>query len=312
MSEQAVACRSAKARQKALIIALILMGVAGWSNMNVAAPITFNTALPVAEGEFIAREQLIISQSGNDPGGSDRDRTAKAAVSILGYGVNNKVAVFGVLPYRDNVLKVTVAGQRQARTASGFGDLTVFGRYTLVKRDWPGRNFRVAPFGGIEAPTGEDDKRDAFGLLPASVQVGSGSWDPFGGVVLTYQTLNYQVDGQFSYKANNEANDFEAGDITRFDASLQYRLLPRKFSGGLPDFLYGVIEASWIHQQKNRLNGVADPDSGGARLFLTPGLQYVSKRWIAEAAVQLPVSQNLNGSALENDTIARLSVRFNF
>ncbi len=295
-----------------LVLTLLVISTLSWTAPVEPAPITFNTALPVAEGEFIVRAQFIVSQSGDDPSGADRDRKAKAALSVLGYGVNSKLAVFGVLPYRDNELEVTVGGQRQTRTASGFGDLSVFGRYTVVKRDWPGRNFRVAPFAGVKAPTGDDDKRDAIGLLPASVQVGSGSWDPFAGVVLTYQTLNYQIDGQFSYQAKNEANGFEAGDVARLDASLQYRLLPRKFSGGLPDFVYAVIETNLIYQQENRLNGISNLNSGGSRLFLTPGLQYVSKRWIAEAALQLPVSQNLNGSALENDYIGRLSVRFNF
>lgn len=294
------------------VLVLLLLSVTGWTAQVHSAPITFNTALPVAEEEFIAREQLIVNQSGDDPSGADRDRTENAAVSVLGYGINSKLALFGVLPYRDIDLKVTVGGQRLARTASGFGDLTVFGRYILVQQDGPGRNFRVAPYAGIKAPTGDDDQRDNFGRLPASVQVGSGSWDPFAGVVLTYQTLDYQLDGQFSYLAKNEANGFEAGDVARLDASLQYRLLPQKFSGGLPDFLYGVIEINLIDQQKNRVSGNTDPDSGGTRLFLVPGIQYVTKRWIAEAALQIPVSQNLNGVALENDYIGRLSARINF
>lgn len=312
MNETSIGRESNNVKRASPLIALIFLNVASWSAPIVAAPITFNTALPIAESEFIARQQFIVNQSGDDSSDADRDRTAKAAVSVLGYGVNNKLAVFGVLPYRDNELKVTVGGQRHRRTASGFGDLSVFGRYTLVQRDWPGRNFRVAVFSGVKTPTGDDDKRDSLGRLPASVQVGSGSWDPFAGVVLTYQMLNYQVDGQFSYQANDEANDFEAGDVARLDASLQYRLLPRELSGGLPDFLYGVIEANLIRQQKNKQNGKSDSDSGGTRLFLTPGLQYVSKRWIAEAAMQVPISQDLNGSALENDYIGRLSVRINF
>ena len=279
---------------------------------TLGAPITFNTALPVAQGEFLARAQAIVNQSGDDPSGADRDRRARTVVSVLAYGVNSKFALFGALPYRDTELDVTLGGQRRTRAASGLGDLTVFGRYTAVQHDRPGRNFRVAPFAGLKAPTGEDDARDGFGRLPASVQAGSGSWDPLAGVVVTYQTLDYQLDGQFSVQANNEAHGFEAGDVTRLDASLQYRLLPRKFSGGLPNFLYAVIEANLIRQGRNRLNGTADPNSGGTRLFLTPGVQYVTKRWIAEGAVQIPVSQDLNGTALENDYIARASVRFNF
>ncbi len=276
------------------------------------APITFNTALPVAKDEFLVREQLIINKSGDDPGNLNRGRTGKAAVSVLAYGVSGKLALFGVLPYRDNELKLTVAGRRVSRVASGFGDLTVFGRYTVFQRDLRGSNFRVAPFAGVKAPTGDDDKRDSLGILPASVQVGSGSWDPLVGVVTTYQTLDYQIDGQFSYQMNNKANDFEAGDVTRLDGSLQYRLWPQTLGSGVPAYLYGVIEANFSHRQKNRFNGLTNPDSGGTRLFLTPGLQYVTKRWIAETAVQIPVVQNLHGDALENDYVARVSVRFNF
>jgi Putative MetA-pathway of phenol degradation len=255
---------------------------------------------------------LIVTQSGDDPSVRDRDRTAKAAVSVLGYGANGRIALFGVLPYRDNKLKLSIAGRRVSRGASGFGDFTVFGRYTVVQRDRPGRNFRIAPFAGVKTPTGDDDDRDFLGALPASVQVGSGSWDPLIGVVATYQTLDYQFDGQISYRLNTQANGFEAGDIARLDGSLQYRLWPRTLGGGVPAFLYGVFEAKLMHQQSNRVGGRADPDSGGTRLFLTPGIQYVTKRWIAEGAVQLPVTQSLDGTALENEYVVRAGVRFNF
>jgi hypothetical protein len=170
----------------------------------------------------------------------------------------------------------------------------------------------VAPFFGVKAPTGEDDETDALGRLPPSVQVGSGSWDAFAGVVATYQTLRHQVDSQFSYRANNEGNNFDAGDVIRLDGSLQYRLRPRELTGGVPGFLYGVIEANLIDRDKNRVGGSNDPNSGGTTFSFTPGIQYVTKRWIVEAALQVPVSQDLNGTALENDFIARVSGRFNF
>ena len=92
--------------------------------------------------------------------------------------------------------------------------MSLFGRYTVFRRDWPGRTLRIAPFVGLELPTGDDDETDAFGRLPASVQPGSGSWDPFGGVVITYQTLDFQIDAQASYVAQTEANDFEFGDVS--------------------------------------------------------------------------------------------------
>ncbi|MEW8474683.1 MAG: transporter [Candidatus Thiodiazotropha endolucinida] len=294
-----------------LIPAVLLIPSLVWTNQVIGAPITFNTALPVAKGEFVAREQLVVNQSGDDPSGANRDRTEAAAVTALGYGVSGKWALFGVLPYRDIDLDLTSAGQRVTRSNNGFGDLSLFARYTAYQHDRPGRTFRVAPFAGVKAPTGNDDASDGLGTLQASVQVGSGSWDYFGGVVLTYQTLKYQFDSQLSYRVNNEANGFEAGDIARLDGSYQHRLW-RSGAQGVPDYLYGVIEVNVIHQDRNRLNGNEDPNSGGTQLFLTPGIQYVTKRWILEGAVQVPIVQDLNGTALENDYIIRAGVRFNF
>ena len=142
--------------------------------------------------------------------------------------------------------------------------------------------------------------------------MGSGSWDLFAGLVLTHQTLKDQIDSQLSVRFNNQANGFEAGDEARWDLSWQHRLWPRELKGGVPGFLYGVLESNLVYQGKNAVNGVKDADSGGTTLFLAPGLQYVTKRWIAETAIQLPVVQDLNGTALENDYIVRAGIRFNF
>ena len=277
-----------------------------------SAPITFNTALPVAEDEFIFRQQFVFDRSGDDPSGADRDREVFAAVSVLGYGVTSDLAIFGVLPYVDKSLEITSMGVRRTRDTRGIGDMTLFGRYTVFKDDIPGRTFRIAPFFGIELPTGEDDETDGLGRLPASVQAGSGSVDPFGGLVATYLSLDFEIDAQASYKINTEANNFEFGDVARLDASFQYRLWPRSLGSGVPGFLYGILEGNLIHQNKNRSNGAEDPNSGGTSLFLMPGLQYVTKRWIVEGGVQIPVVQDLNGTALEKDFIVRFGFRFNF
>jgi hypothetical protein len=176
----------------------------------------------------------------------------------------------------------------------------------------PGRTFRIAPFAGVKAPTGDDNKRDMFGRLPSSVQPGSGAWDVFGGVVATFQTFAFQADGQISYRVKNKANGLDPGDELRLDGSLQYRLWPRQLGDGVPSFLYGVLESNLVHRDRDEVNAIDDANSGGTTLFLSPGLQYVTKRWIVEGVVQLPVVQNLHGNALENDYVLRAGVRFNF
>ena len=80
----------------------------------------------------------------------------------------------------------------------------------------------------------------------------------------------------------------------------------------MPGFLYGILEANLIHREKDEAGGRSNPDSGGITLFLSPGLQYVTKRWILEGGVQVPVVQDLNGDALEADYVARFGFRVNF
>ncbi len=295
-----------------LTAGVAMMAVVGWADAAWSGPITFNSAIVLADGEFVVREQFVFNRSSDDPSGADRERESVGVTSVLGYAVDRDFMLFGVLPYAENRLELTTDGERRARSARGIGDLKLFGRYTVLRKNWPGRTFRISPFAGVETPTGEDDKSDAFGRQPASVQLGSGSWDPFGGIVLTYQTLDFEVDAAVSYQVNTEANDFEFGDVARLDASLQYRLWPRELKGGVPGFLYGVIETNLIHKDKNQDAGVDNANSGGTTLFLVPGVQYVTKRWVFEAAAQLPVVQDLNGTALENDYIVRAGFRFNF
>jgi outer membrane putative beta-barrel porin/alpha-amylase len=297
--------------QKALSL-VIIMGIVGWHNDVWSGPITFNSAIGLAENEFVLREQIVLNQSSNDPSGVDRDRTSQQIVSVLGYAFSSDFMLIGVLPYIDNDLDINVTGMRQNRSVDNLGDLRLFGRYTLFRRNWPGGTLRVSPFAGLEMPTGQDDEQDSLGKLPASVQPGSGSWDPFGGLVLTYQTLDFEIDTAISYQVNTEANDFEFGDVARFDASLQYRLWPRKLKGGVPGFLYGVLETNLIYKNKNSAFSVKDANSGGTTLFMAPGLQYVTRRWVIETALQLPVVQDLNGTALENDFILRAGFRVNF
>ena len=63
----------------------------------------------------------------------------------------------------------------------------------------------------------------------------------------------------------------------------------------VPSFLNIVIEANGIFSRKNKDQNVTIQDSGGYILFISPGLQYVTKRFIIETSIQLPAIQRLNG-----------------
>ena len=67
-----------------------------------------------------------------------------------------------------------------------------------------------------------------------------------------------------------------------------------------------------MHRQRNEVFDRRDADSGGTQWLIAPGLQYVGRRWIFEGTVQLPVSSDPNGAAIEDDTVLRLGFRRNF
>ncbi len=295
-------------RQVVLAIALLMPG-----GYVVAGPISFNSALPVSEGVGILRSQIKLVRKTDDPSGQNRDLTVMAVPLVLVYGVSSKLALFGVLPYVDKRMDVTMGTKRIRRQTQGLGDGKFFARYTVYQQDRPGDTLRVAPFAGLKIPTGVHDKRDTFGLLPRSLQSGSGSWDSFAGIAITRQTLDWEFDTAASYRINTQASGFEFGDEARLDASFQYRVLPLSLGDvGVPAFVYVVLESNALWNGKDKLAGTTDINSGGLTWNLVPGLQYVTRRYVLETAVQIPTVQQLNGSALQTDWLWTAGLRWNF
>jgi len=246
----------------------------------------------------------------------DRELTAYGVPLVGAYGATQDLTLFGVLPILDKNLDATIPqgprrGERVERGPTGIGDARLFGRYTVWARNRPGQTQRLAPLAGIELPTGTDDETDELGRLPRPLQLGSGSWDPFAGLVFTWQTLQWQLDVSPVYQVNTEADGFEFGDEARLDVATKYRLWVNDRSGGVPGFLYGNLETNLILQDEHEMRGVENPNSGGTMWFVAPGLQYITRRVVVEGAVQLPAVQDGNGAALEEDVITTLSLRVN-
>ncbi len=293
---------------------LVLAGALIWTSRAEAGPITFNTALPVHANELILREQVIWLRASDDPTPMNRNLNVIAVPTVLVYGAHPRVALFGILPFLYKRLDVTMpSGERVRRSTSGFGDLSTFVRVTALQIDRPRETIRMAPFAGLKMPTGATGIADDFGRLPPALQLGSGSWDPFWGLIFTWQKLRWELDASGSYLVRTKANDFNSGDEARGDASFQYRVVPWGEVGpGVPSWLFAVLETNVVWQGRDEIAGGKNPDSGGLVWYLAPGLQWITLRTVLEAAVQIPVLTRTNGQGLGQDFIARVSFRANF
>lgn len=274
------------------------------------AQITTNTALPVTQGQGIVRVQAKVLRAAAD-GPKARSLTVYAGPVVGAYGATPRWTLFGVLPVLRKRLDVATPQGRATRGPTGLGDARLFARYTVWRQNRPGQTIRLASLAGLELPTGRSDDTDRLGRLPRPLQLGSGSWDPFAGAVFTWQTLQWQVDVSPMYQLNTEADGFAFGDEVRLDVASKHRVWRHERSEGVPGFLYANLETNLIWQAQNERRGQAVSDSGGTTWFVAPGVQYITRRFVLEGAVQLPAAQDRNGTALEDDVIATLSVRVN-
>ena len=265
-------------------------------SVSRAAPIATNTALPISADEIIVRVQLVATHASDHLGVMNRHVDRFEARTVLGYGLTPKLALFGVLP----LVNVDRTFGDVNTSDSGLGDAALFARYEVIRSDKPGQTLRIAPFAGLGFPTGRVG------------QTGDGSLDVFGGLIATVASTKWVLDSQLRHDFNRESNGFERGDSTSFDTSLQYRLAPGKVAQDTRSFVFGVLEISANYYEHNRVSGVTDPNSGGFLLYLTPGLQYSTRRWIADLGFRTPIVIDLNGTALEPDYSILTSIRINF
>ncbi len=129
---------------------------------------------------------------------------------------------------------------------------------------------------------------------------------------VTWDFGRHEVDADVIYRINTEAENFERGDDLVYDLAYEFRVHPWTLPDvGVPNFLYLVAEANGIFSQKGKLHGKTIDDSGGNILFLSPGIQFATKRFILEASVQLPVIQDLRGNQVETDFVVTGGFRVN-
>jgi len=257
-----------------------------------AAPITFNTALPVSEEEVILREQIIYTKLS----GPNADVNSLTAVTVGGYGITSKWSVFGVLP----VTHIDANIDGVSSDSFGLGDATLFSRYEIYRKDGRGSTTRLAPLIGVRVPTGKTG------------ETSDGSTDIFGGLIATIATTQYNLGGQVVYTENGEANDFEAGNTLAFDASLQYRIWNSAPDANSPSFLFGVIEGNITRQGNSSFDGFETLNTDGTQFSISPGLQYVTQRWIADLAVTIPITDSFDNVTLTPNYSVLTSLRVNF
>lgn len=246
-----------------------------------------------------------------NPGVTEEYRTTE----ISGfYSVSDRLTLLATLPLRDTdgdgELDVTPSGDpdREDITggATGIGDLSVLGRYTVYSRHTLDTTTMLAGVLGIKLPTGDTDRfGDQAEYLDAHLQPGSGSTDLLLGVSVNHVMGRYAVSANLlaSIPGKGESGDLshQFGNSVNYDVTGRYRVSPA-VTGAMPNSLFVSLGLNGEYRNREKLDGVTIDDSGGHTIYLSPGLQYqLAAHWVFEASWQQAVWHDLNEMQLGED-----------
>ena len=260
----------------------ILLGISGKAVRTFGKVIRLNT----------------LRQDGNeiaDP--MNRRVTVWVQPLALPYNFTDDFQVAAIFPY----VNANLNTRGPNFSSSGLGDIQLFAKYAFYKRDRKNETFRLAGRVNFKLPTG--DEKD----LPA---LGTGSTDYSFAAVAGWikHRVGIYLEGGYGLNTSNGAVNF--GNNFFYNLALGYRLLPKVYEKYPSPQLNGFLEINGATAAKNKINRVADANSGGTTIFLSPGLQYIGGRlWLVEASLQYPIINEPNGIQLGTSWTASLGLR---
>lgn len=219
----------------------------------------------------------------------DRDTTVLGAMHGLRRGTDVTVlapvigtqAAFGAPPSRGETDHFDL------------GDISVTVRQRLHHEHWERSAWATSMLVGVQTPTGATDERQGGALLPANLQAGSGSWDPFVSLASTLELDRLRLDANALYFSPTEGSQqFEAGDVLSATLTVGYRALMTQYPGPTVSVKGGV---RYRREGRARQAGVGIEGFGREELALragatwhpTPDLDVVM-------TLEVPVYQDVN------------------
>lgn len=171
----------------------------------------------------------------------------------------------------------------------------------------------------MEAPTGNTHEKTRAGeRFETEHQPGSGSWDPLLGFALSKGYGRISLDASLLYAIGTKgAQDTDLGDRAFYNLALSYRLggeaahrhedahdgHEHRHRDAAPASAPGsgfawdlVLELNGEWQDRQRIRGVEERDTGGNQVYLSPGLRLLAGGLSAHVAVGIPVVNDVRRS----------------
>ena len=299
---------------RASLALLALTGLASAQSGGIeifAGETLFAQGTRVSIAHLFEQRGTLYRGSEEIPDPQDRRYQEQRVVLGYNYGLRSDVTLAALVPFVGKELRQQTPGGIDSDAAYGLGDIALMGKWRFYRKDAPRTSTNFSLVGGVETPTGRTGVASNGQPLPAGLQPGSGSWDPFLAVAGTYSYGRFRADAQVLGKWNTEGTTgYESGDDLVFSLSGAYRFWHEQYPGPSHSAKLGLL---WRDKGSATQYGQHQPNSGYTELILRPGFTFHPSPGIdIVLAVDLPIDQNYEGVQLGLDfrSFAAIGIRF--
>lgn len=236
--------------------------------------------------------------SAANPDGSDLSRDILVLGAMHGLRRGTDLTLLAPIFHTDATMGSTPNAIDADHTALGDISLTV--RQRLHHEVWHRSAWSTSLLGGIQLPTGDDDERRNGVLLPANLQAGSGSWDPFASMATTLELDRLRFDANAFYlRPTQGSQNFEAGEVFSVTMMMGYRALMTRYPGPTVSIKGGL---RYRHEGRSRQDGDLLDGFGREELALRIGSTWhPAPEWDVVVTLEVPVYQDVNETQSEID-----------
>jgi hypothetical protein len=223
----------------------------------------------------------------------------QAGVLSAHYGLLHTLQLGAIVPVVSHELTLENPGGAGRLASAGMGDVTLYGKWRYYRRDEVGTATNFALLGGLELPTGRDDARDKGVFLPADLQPGSASWDPFFGTAVTHEPGRWRFNAMALYKRVGEgSHELKQADQVFAEIAAGNRFWLEPYPG---PFMRADVMLRFRHEGADRQAGHAVPDTGGDLVTIGVNWAFRPRPTLDfQVAVEVPVFEEVRGVQLKN------------
>ena len=189
------------------------------------------------------------------------------------YGLTGDWVAGVLLPYE------RLDNKQQNTTARG--NLQLSSKYRFWRNDMRGAQESAAVLVMLDTDT-------------ASQALDNQSRNYLLGMAYGYESLHWYRWASSRYRISGENNQgIKPGDVLFVDLTLGYRF---KVNGYKEADTVWMLELNSVFNAQSQLNTVNIANTGGDRVFITPGIMWTLRNVAVKSGIQIPLSQNVNGN----------------